>query len=64
MSGKHHVQFDKMSHSQKDMMALFDSFDKNDDGKVSIAELKAGIKEKFCPDITDGQACVSTLTFW
>jgi Ca2+-binding EF-hand superfamily protein len=31
-----------MSHSQKDMMALFDSFDKNDDGKVSIAELKAG----------------------
>ena len=53
-----------MSHSQEDMMALFDSFDKNDDGKVSIAELKAGIKDKFCPDITDGQACVSTLTFW
>ena len=52
-----------MSHSEEDMIALFDSFDKNDDGNVSIKELKAGIKEKFCPDITDQQACVSTLKF-
>ena len=52
-----------MPHSQEDMMALFDSFDKNDDGKVSIAELKAGIKDKFCPDITDGQACAMFVDF-
>lgn len=52
-----------MSHSQEDMIALFDTFDKNGDGNVYLNELKAGIKEKFCPDITDQQAAVSTLKF-
>lgn len=53
-----------MSHTEKDMIALFDSIDKNSDGSVSIKELKAGIREQYCPDITDQQACVSTLKLW
>ncbi|VDI04569.1 uncharacterized protein LOC143067331 [Mytilus galloprovincialis] len=42
-----------MSHSVEEMTALYDEYDKNGDGKVSVHELKAGIKAKFCADVDD-----------
>lgn len=50
-----------MSHSVEEMTALYDEYDKNGDGKVSVHELKAGIKAKFCADVDDKKVVVS---FW
>lgn len=35
------------------MSALYDQYDKNGDGKVSVQELKRGIQSSFCADIDD-----------
>lgn len=52
-----------MSHSVEDMTALYDEYDKNGDGKVSVHELKAGIKAKFCADVDDKKVVVSFLAY-
>lgn len=48
---------------REDIVSLFDSLDKNSDDKVSMSELKEGIKNNFCPDITDDQVVAMFMGF-